>query len=305
MITELTVEQTAKLPEYANKWIQIGLNSETISQELAEKVATKLYKKAGLETPRVYLAKSPIEAVKKAKELGAKDDQLDFAWGSHDSGSVGFYEFFLKEVGVEGIEESVELLVEFSKLGWTLFYDDACIVCQKPEVHFEVPKEQIKAGELSSLHRDDGPAIDYGDDDPCNIYSLNGVTVERYVVEEPEKITIEDIDGESNAEVRRVKIELFGQDRYIKEGHSEVINEDDFGVLYRRVLEGDEDLYVVKVVNSSPEPDGTFKDYFIRVDPNAYGGLKTARAAIASSWRNEDGGLMFENPEDYELEKES
>ena len=58
---------------------------------------------------------------------------------------------------------------------------------------------------------------------------------------------------------------------------------------------------MVKVVNSTIEPDGTYKDYFIRVSPNAYGGLKTARAAVASTWRNNDAerSLVFKNPEDY------
>jgi hypothetical protein len=51
---------------------------------------------------------------------------------------------------------------------------------------------------------------------------------------------------------------------------------------------------MVKVVNSTQEPDGTFKDYFIRVDPNAYGGLKTARQAIASTWRDEDNCIYLE-----------
>jgi hypothetical protein len=40
---------------------------------------------------------------------------------------------------------------------------------------------------------------------------------------------------------------------------------------------GDEDVKVVKVINSTAEPDGTFKDYFLRVPP----GTRTARAGVA------------------------
>lgn len=47
------------------------------------------------------------------------------------------------------------------------------------------------------------------------------------------------------------------------------------------------------------------KDYFIRCDPKAYGGLKTAHAAVASTWRNADGSMLFEKPEDYNCEIES
>jgi hypothetical protein len=69
----------------------------------------------------------------------------------------------------------------------------------------------------------------------------------------------------------------------------------------------DEPLTIVKVKNSTPESDGSFKDYFIRVDPRAYRGKasKVAQAAVASTWRDEDGELFFENYEDYVLTQQS
>ncbi len=45
-----------------------------------------------------------------------------------------------------------------------------------------------------------------------------------------------------------------------------VVHQDDFGTLYRYFLHG-RDLLMVKVVNSTPEPDGSFKDYFLSVHP--------------------------------------
>jgi hypothetical protein len=45
--------------------------------------------------------------------------------------------------------------------------------------------------------------------------------------------------------------------------------------------------------------------YFLRVDPEAYGGLDTARAAIASTWRYPDGSLVFESPGRYVLAAET
>ena len=108
-----------------------------------------------------------------------------------------------------------------------------------------------------------------------------------------------DIENERNIEIRRVKINRYGQERYLLDSDARIVAEDDFGILYRKTFFDDEPLMMVKVVNSTPEPDGTFKDYFLRVDPNAYGGLKTARAAVASTWRHKDGSLVFENPEDY------
>jgi len=298
MIKTLTKDQEAKLPEYANKWIQKGITNAFPSKKRVTEIISAFYKNAGEPTPPIEIVDSPSKAVALAKKMGAKNSEIQFAWMHHDAGSISFYEFFRRETDVKNIEVT-DLFVAGGELGWTLFFDKVCIVSKKPTMHFEVKNEEIKPEQTSLLHRMDGPAIDYGKGDPCNVYAIGGVTVEDYVVENPEKITVSDIENETNAEVRRVKINQYGQSRYIQDSGSEIINEDDFGVLYRKKLAGDEDLMMVKVINSTQEPDGTYKDYFIRVDPKAYGGLKTARQAVASTWRNEDGSMMFKNADDY------
>lgn len=298
MVKKLTDEQESKFSEYANRWIQNGINREMPNEEETRSIIDRVYKKLGVDTPKVEIVASPFEAAKLAKRMGASD--TSFAWMHHDSDSAAFFEFFKNEVPeVEGIEEGTKLFSDMCKLGWTLFYDEICIVSKKPTAHFESPSEDICAGDVKVCHNLNGPAIDFGSGDPSNVYMVGGVPVEAYVVETPEKITISDIEGEENAEIRRVKIDQYGQSRYLQDTGAEVVNTDDFGTLYKKSLGDDEPLMMVKVVNSTAEPDGTFKDYFIRVDPNAYGGLKTARAAIASTWRNKDGSLMFDQPNDY------
>lgn len=297
-IKELTPEQIAKLDVYANKWIQKGISNEFPSEDRVLEIVSAFYKNAGCEVPPLHIVDSPSDAVKLAKELGAQSDDIQFAWMHHDAGSIGFYEFFQKETDLEELED-VDMFVDGAELGWTLFFDEHCIVSRKPTVYFELPHDQIRAGTVSPLHRMDGPAIDFGPGNLSNVYAVRGVRVDAYVIEEPEKITVEDIESESNAEVRRVKIDQYGQSRYLMDSGAKEIHSDDFGTLYRKEIPGDEPLMMVKVVNSSMEPDGTFKDYFLRVDPNAYGGLKTALAAVASTWRNEDGTMMFEDPAEY------
>ena len=93
---------------------------------------------------------------------------------------------------------------------------------------------------------------------------------------------------------------MYGQERFLTETNTVEVHRDDFGILYKKEFENDEPLMMVKVVNSTPEPDGSFKDYYIRVDPNAYGGLKTAKAAVSSTWRHKDGSLLFESPDEYD-----
>lgn len=298
MLNKLTKKQEAKLDQYANKWLQKGITNEFPSEERVTEIITAFYENVGEKTPPIKIVNSPSEAIALAKKMGVKESDIQFAWMNHDAGSIGFYEFFRKETNVKEIDIA-DLFVAGSELGWTLFFDEVCIVCRKPTVYFEVPNENIVAGTVSVLHRLDGPAVDYGKGDKSNVYAVGGVVVDAYVVDNPEKITVADIEKESNAEVRRVKIDQYGQSRYLQDSGAEVVSEDDFGTLYRKNLGDDEPLMMVKVVNSTQEPDGTFKDYFIRVDPNAYGGLKTARQAIASTWRNEDGSMMFKNANEY------
>jgi hypothetical protein len=103
--------------------------------------------------------------------------------------------------------------------------------------------------------------------DGWEIYAVHGVRVPRDVVMRPESITVEEIDGERNAEVRRVMIDRYGQSRYLLEGGAVEVHRDDYGTLYRKDVPGDEPLMMVRVRNSTPEHDGSRKDYFLRVDP--------------------------------------
>src|SRR5690606_37368762 len=92
-------------------------------------------------------------------------------------------------------------------------------------------------------------------------------------------------------------LDRYGWDRYLLESDAELLDEvtDDqveIGVgadglpapvglrgarLYRLPLRGDEDLVMVELVNSTPEPDGTRKPYLLRVPPT----VRTVREAVA------------------------
>jgi len=91
-----------------------------------------------------------------------------------------------------------------------------------------------------------------------------------------------------------------GTERYFRELGAKPVHEDQFGRLYRAQMPGDEDLVVVEVVNSTPEPDGSWKHYTLRCEPSlrpllADGRMGepqelTARNAVASTF-----GMRGEN----------
>lgn len=174
-----------------------------------------------------------------------------------------------------------------------LFHKDYCIVASMPS--------KIQIDPYGRLHSARGPALTWRDG--LSFYAYEGVSVPRYVIETPEKITPEIIKSETNQEVHQIMRKLYGFDRYFKELKTKTVNRDDWGELLTFRLDG-EWHFAVKVLNSTPEPDGTYKDYILRVrDPKIHypNHPRTARGAIASTFRNpQTGELIFESPEDYQ-----
>jgi len=152
---------------------------------------------------------------------------------------------------------------------WILYWTDETLYwVAKPTVHTEIVNGRKR------LHRSDGPTLEC---DIENLYFWHGVMVPAFVVVKPEWITIKHIETEENAEVRRVMIERYGPARFLVDSGAKQIAKDDYGALYRKEVLGDEPIVMVKVVNSTAEPDGSFKDYWIRVPPTT----KTPREACA------------------------
>lgn len=108
-------------------------------------------------------------------------------------------------------------------------------------------------------------------------YFWHGTLVDEYVIKNPSEITVKDIETEVNTEVRRVKIERYGQDKYLKDSGAQLIHNDVFGNLWKKEIQDDEPLVMVELLNSTPEPTGEIKTYFLRVPPD----MKTAHEAVA------------------------
>lgn len=151
--------------------------------------------------------------------------------------------------------------------GWAVLFWDWAFISARPE--------WIHRDERGRLHCKSGAAVRYADG--FSVFAIHGVRVPAKVVVAPESITIPEIESAGNAEVRRVMIERYGPERYLMDSEAKEIHRDDFGILYRKESTIDEPLVMVKVLNSTPEPDGHFKDYFLRVPPT----IERARQAVA------------------------
>lgn len=137
-----------------------------------------------------------------------------------------------------------------------------------------VPRPALRIEE-GRLHAENGPAVSWPGG--ARYWMWRGVQVPRRVIEAPERITVGAIRRETNAEVRRVMLERYGHERYLHDMGAEKVHSDDFGTLWRAPVPGDEPLVMVEVVDASPKPDGTFRNYLIRVPPT----MRTAKEAVA------------------------
>jgi hypothetical protein len=92
-----------------------------------------------------------------------------------------------------------------------------------------------------------------------------------------DRLTVERIHAEQNAELRRVLTERYGLDRYLRDAGATRVGADETGVLWRLPIDGDEPLVMVEVTNSTPELDGSSRRYWLRVPPD----IRSAREAVA------------------------
>jgi hypothetical protein len=124
------------------------------------------------------------------------------------------------------------------------------------------------------LHCEDGPAVAWPEG--ARYYFWRGVRVPDKVILRPRELTAREITAEPNVEIRRVMLERCGPARYLEIG-ARCIHRDSTGELYRAAVPNDEPLVMVRVLNSTPEPDGSRKNYWLRVPPS----VRTAREAVA------------------------
>jgi hypothetical protein len=76
------------------------------------------------------------------------------------------------------------------------------------------------------LHNEHGAAIIWPDG--WGVYSIHGVRVPKDIIEDRAAITVPRIQTERNAEVRRVMVQLYGQERYMRNAEGKRLATDDW-----------------------------------------------------------------------------
>lgn len=147
------------------------------------------------------------------------------------------------------------------------FTPRAAFICMKPT--------SFHVNDIGRPHNPKGPALTYSDG--LRIYSWRGVVISSDLIEKPESITCQRINAEKNAEMRRVLMDIYGESKYLMDSNATKVDESSYGTLFRLPINLDEALVMVRVRNSTPEPDGSYKFYYLRVPPTT----TTAKQAVA------------------------
>lgn len=145
--------------------------------------------------------------------------------------------------------------------GFVLPLEKDVWLCERPTV--------LNRDRDGNLHSSDGPAVDWAGTMP--LYFWHGERVKGRAVEPIDNLSARDILYEPHRTTRDIMLQRFGLERFLRDvGHS--LRSDETGTLWRAGS-----VFAVEVENGTPEPDGSFRRYFLRVPSS----MQSAREAVA------------------------
>lgn len=221
----LTPEQKAMLPEYRQKWIDIGLSTEPLDFERAKEAATRAYIAAGEKPPKEWavfdspLACARAMAMRQYNTKNPTKEQIEEhvkaqVYGCHDAVWLSFYDFF-KDVGIEECKQLQPLMDLAKYCGWWAPYDEICCLQHRPVA--------VRLDDQQRLHGEGQPAIEYRDG--FGAYVWHGTRVPKEWVMDPKNsLTPEIALYWENTEQRRAACEIMGWDNIIKMLNPKVID---------------------------------------------------------------------------------
>lgn len=183
---------------------------------------------SGFRTPDTLWYQYPGDMRRAALELFGKENQefgiqcVKDSWrlvngGNQWSGWVCYLSFF---------RHVVKLDLDYSK--WD-YYEKAAIHGGPRAMHPEFAiisdfPRKLTVDDQMRPHNEDGPFCEWSDGSA--LFAVHGVRVPRWIIQDRKRINLAKIKGESDAEIRRVMIELYGWGNYLKESGAKILDMD-------------------------------------------------------------------------------
>jgi hypothetical protein len=190
------------------------------------------------------------------------------SFSQHDAPSLGALDFLYNACGLKPRTQAITALMKAAaNVGWIIPHQRVCWLVDRPTI--------LRTDDRRRLHSAAGPAIAFSDG--WSFYAWKGVQVSSWMIERPQDITAKAIDREHDPTVRRCMIDIMTPERFIREGDAVTVAEDETGILWHKTWTAWDAWAAVQVQNGTPEPDGTYKQYFLQVPPT----VRSARQAVA------------------------
>jgi len=231
MITQLTKEQEKNLVVHRDKWVEIGLNTDRVTFQVAQKIVNDLNKfvlkdkkkpvflfnsllecwayiclRESNTMPKSFIEK-PTDVLEKIKGVKLLDFAYPYLNGSFDVGHFSWIDF-MQYIGVTGFSKTLPYYMSTAQVGLIFPLEDYIVVSQKPTL--------IKKNS-NGLHCENGPALSYDDGGVSDIYALNGIVMPKdYVLIPEEKMDVMVVLNEKNTEIRRELLRKIGMERFLQ-----------------------------------------------------------------------------------------
>jgi hypothetical protein len=278
-ITSLTQEQIDQIPGWADKWIKIGLNTDPADFDRAEAAVLKCYDLIKAPRPKKVLrVSSPWAAIYEGSKENVKlqnkgkapkkalNEFIKANWfnyrGAQLWASWFSYVTFFRDVcdweneSLENFALDEEIALSAGFVWWS---DDVVAISDRPN--------RVTRDAGGRLHNENGKALEYRDG--WGVYAWHGYRISgnnTWIIEEKAKITPEKIEKETNAELRRIMLEIYGYENYLAKRKAKEISTDELHGQKRRLLEftlASEPIRVIEVINGTREPDGTRRKFIL------------------------------------------
>jgi hypothetical protein len=137
-------------------------------------------------------------------------------FGSHNAGWFGSLAYY-RDVLHLPIHRADGLIGLGQTAGWIATYKHVAILQHRHNI--------LRLDDLGRPHCEVGPSVLYRDG--WGVYAWHGFRVEERIIMRPETITVDEIIGEPNAELRRIKIERYGVGKFVEKSGAEVVDLDE------------------------------------------------------------------------------
>ena len=283
----LEPEHIALTDQLIEHWMGVGLSTERVDRDAAEQAVTAAYRAAGTEpAPITIWMDSPLGGTlatavirqlrgqlrgqlreqlggQLGDQLGDQLFQSSYFIGGQEAFWLAFYEYgeYLGAHFAPRTKAHFDAYRTYAlTAGWLYPYKSIAFVSDRPaEIHFDAQRR---------LHSATGMAVSFRDG--WGLHAWHGLRVPARLIEAQE-FSAEAIEGENNAEFRRVLLEReyggrSGFELYAEQRKVKLIAEDELHGFPRRLLEVEingENIRIIEVVNGSLEPDGARRKFHL------------------------------------------